>query len=267
MSDLTRPDPWTTLRRFTRARIALGRSGAGLPTAPMLDFALAHAQARDAVHAALDTDALHDGLRAMGLASVEVQSAATDRDEYLRRPDLGRRLGPDDVERLRALDAHDCDLLLVIGDGLSATAVERNALPLIDALRPLLRELRLGPVVLARQARVALGDAIGETLHAPLVAMLIGERPGLSATDSLGIYLTWQPRIGRTDAERNCISNIRPGGLDPADAARRIALLIDGARRLGATGVALQDESDAVTERPRRLKSGDVPPLPDGGAP
>jgi len=267
VSDLVKPNPWMALRRFTRARITLGRSGSGLPTAPMLEFGLAHAQARDAVHAALDTEPLHAGLRRMGLASLEVHSAAADRAEYLRRPDLGRQLDASGIARLQQVDAHRSDLLLVIGDGLSATAVARHAIPLIAELQPLLRGLRLGPVVVARQARVALGDAIGEPLHAPLLVMLIGERPGLSSTDSLGAYLTWQPRVGRHDAERNCISNIRPGGLGYAEAARRIAFLVDGARRLGATGVALKDESDGEGDTPRRLKSADTPAPPERGTP
>lgn len=270
MSDLVRSNPWHQLRQFTRARIALGRSGAGLPTAPLLEFGLAHARARDAVHAELDRETLHGGLRALGLPSLDVRSAATDRTEYLKRPDLGRQLDDAGRDTLLRPEPHDGTLAIVVADGLSATATNRHALPLIEVLLPMLDRAQLTPVVLATQARVALGDAIGTALGARLLIMLIGERPGLSATDSLGAYLTWQPRIGRSDAERNCVSNIRPEGLGYADAARRIAFLVDGAHRLGTTGVALKDESDSEGERPRRMKGADapVPPVPpDRGTP
>jgi ethanolamine ammonia-lyase small subunit len=240
-------DPWSGLRRYTAARLALGRTGASLPTREVLGFGLAHALARDAVHLPLDLAALAGDLTERGLSTVSVASQATDRAAYLLRPDLGRRLSPEDAARLAERQDEPFDLLLVIADGLSSMAIERHALPLVDAIcasRP--EGWRLGPVVLARQARVALGDEIGAALHAPMVAVLVGERPGLSAPDSLGIYLTLGPRPGCTDAERNCISNVRPAGFACAAAARKLWWLCQAGRQLGQTGVALKDNSDAV---------------------
>lgn len=231
--------PWRALKAATPARIALGRAGPALPTAAVLDFALDHARARDAVHAAVDFEALAGRIP---LPSVIVASAAPDRTTYLRRPDLGRRLAPG-----QALPLSPCDLLLVVGDGLSAAAVEAHAAPLIAALPP---DLGGGPVVLARQARVALGDEIGERMGARMVAVLIGERPGLSSPDSLGVYLTWGPRVGRTDAERNCISNIRPGGLSYQAAAARLAWLAREGLKRRLTGVDLKDQSDLAVLPP-----------------
>ncbi len=253
------PDPWQALRRHTAARIALGRAGASLPTAEWLRFALAHAQARDAVHAALDEAALAAQLAAHDFASVCVESAASDRATYLLRPDLGRRLSARSAALLPALAGAGCDLAVVVGDGLSASAAQTQALPLLLELRPGLAQQGLvtAPVVLARQARVALGDEVGALLGAHAVLVLIGERPGLSSPDSLGAYLTWAPQPGRSDAQRNCVSNIRPAGLSYAEAARKLAWLLGAARRLGATGVALKDESDAP-----RLSVGDAGQLP-----
>jgi ethanolamine ammonia-lyase small subunit len=246
-------DPWADLRRFTAARIALGRAGNSLPTAEVLRFGLAHAQARDAVHAALDAPALVARIAALGLDTLCVASAAPDRATYLMRPDLGRRLAAADAQRLSAEAAASaapgCDLLLVVGDGLSSLAVERHALPLLElilASQP--PGWRLGPVVVATQCRVALADEVGARLGAPIVAILIGERPGLSSPDSLGIYLTHAPRLGRSDAERNCISNIRPEGLPYPEAARRLWWLCEAARRLGHSGVGLKDGSGAGGE-------------------
>jgi ethanolamine ammonia-lyase small subunit len=239
-------DLWQALRRYTPARIALGRAGASLPTAGLLEFGVAHARARDAVHASLDVPAIVDELAAAGFASLMVHSAARDRAHYLRRPDDGRRL--DEPSRAR-LGAFACtstvtpELALVIADGLSAMAAMRHAVPLLEELAPLLQGRVIAPIVVASQARVALGDEIGTLLGAEQVVMLIGERPGLSSPDSLGLYLTHAPRCGRTDAERNCLSNVRPQGLGLAEAARRLVLLLDGARRLGRSGVDLKDES------------------------
>ncbi|WP_328722650.1 ethanolamine ammonia-lyase subunit EutC [Streptomyces sp. NBC_00247] len=241
------PDPWEPLRLHTPARVGLGRTGHGLPVRHLLEFQAAHAQARDAVHQAVDFAALRPGLTGHPVA--EVRSAAPDRAAYLRRPDLGRRLHREDGPRLAGLPGGGT--LVVIADGLSATAVRRHALPLLDELVPLLTggsgERGGGresvPVVLASQARVALGDEIGERVGARLVLVLIGERPGLSAADSLGVYLTYAPRTGRRDAERNCVSNIHPpAGLGYRAAAHTIASLAEGAQRLGLSGVALVGE-------------------------
>ncbi|MEO6407771.1 MAG: ethanolamine ammonia-lyase subunit EutC [Burkholderiaceae bacterium] len=247
MASAVPPDPWTALRSHTAARIALGRSGASLPTVELLRFDLAHAMARDAVHTPFEIKPLREALAAHGFESLTVESAVADRAEYLHRPDLGRRLSERSAALLASLAPAPCDVLCVVGDGLSALAVHRHAAALLIELRPLLesQELSLGPVVLARQARVALGDPVGAALRARCVVMLIGERPGLSSPDSLGAYLTWAPRVGRSDAERNCVSNIRPEGLALPEAAHKLAWLLGAARRLGATGVALKDQSDA----------------------
>lgn len=252
-------DPWAALRAHTPARIALGRAGASLPTGEVLRFGQAHALARDAVHLALDVPALEEALRSEGFATCRVASAAPDRATYLLRPDLGRRLDESSAVRLQELQAGDalqgCDLLLVAADGLSSLAVQRHVLPLAREVRARAPAgWRIGPVVIATQARVALGDDIGALLRPRLVAMLIGERPGLSSPDSLGIYLTWAPQRGRSDAQRNCISNVRPEGLAYDKAAAKLWWLCTEARRLQATGVALKDMSDAPA-----LAAGDAP--------
>jgi len=241
-----KPDPWSALRRHTGARIALGRSGDSLPTSALLEFGLAHALARDAVHLPLDGAALAAALDAAGLAHLAVHSQATDRATYLRRPDLGRQLAPESLgalEKAAQGPAAAPDLVFVIADGLSSLAVARHALPLLQTSLELLPGWSIAPVVIAEQARVALGDAIGAALGAATVVVLIGERPGLSSPDSLGIYLTHRPRPGLTDADRNCISNVRPEGLPYDLAARKLAYLLDGARRLGRSGLALKDDS------------------------
>jgi ethanolamine ammonia-lyase small subunit len=244
---MTAPTPWSDLRRFTAARVALGRAGNGLPTAAQLDFQEAHARARDAVHAGLDEAALRAALAPLGLPVLAVESAARDRREYLLRPDLGRRLAPG-----AALPAAPGAFLFVIADGLCAPGVAAAAPRFLAAAVPLLRRAGLGlaPLVLARQGRVALGDAIGAAMGAAMVAVLIGERPGLTATESMGCYLTLDPRPGRTDAERNCISNIRAGGMDAGEAAGKLLWLAGAALRLGATGVALKDAQPALPVLP-----------------
>jgi ethanolamine ammonia-lyase small subunit len=246
------PDPWQRLRELTPARIALGRAGSSLPTEEVLRFGLAHARARDAVHTPLDTARLQADLNAAGFASVPVHSRAADRAAYLRRPDWGRRL--DDTSRmlLEQLNAAPAALALVIADGLSAVAAQSHAVPLLAALARYVPQLHACPVVVAVQGRVALGDEIGELLDAGQVAVLIGERPGLSSPDSLGIYLTHAPRLGRTDAERNCVSNVRPQGLACAVAARKLAGLIAGAHRLGRSGVDLK-EDESLLEGPNMV--------------
>ena len=250
------PDLWQRLKQLTPARIALGRAGASLPTQEILRFGLAHAQARDAVHEPLDVPRLQAELSAAGFSSLAVRSRAADRAAYLRRPDWGRRLDAADAESL-ARSRTPRSLAFVLADGLSAVAVQRHSVPLLLALEPYLAEVRALPVVVATQGRVALGDEIGGLLGVELVAVLIGERPGLSSPDSLGIYLTHAPKVGRTDAERNCISNVRPQGLSYDSAARKLAGLVAGARRLGRTGVDLKDESDAA------LSAQAVRTLPD----
>ncbi|HJV93805.1 MAG TPA: ethanolamine ammonia-lyase subunit EutC, partial [Azonexus sp.] len=217
------PDPWSALRQHTPARIALGRSGDSLPTQALLEFGLAHALARDAVHLPLDAAALAAALDAAGLPHLAVHSQAVDRSAYLRRPDLGRQLTADSqavLEKAALAPTAAPDLAFVIADGLSSLAVSRHALPLLHACLELLPGWSMAPVIIAEQARVALGDAIGAALGAGTVVVLIGERPGLSSPDSLGIYLTHRPRPGLSDADRNCISNVRPEGL-PYEAAAR----------------------------------------------
>jgi ethanolamine ammonia-lyase small subunit len=234
-------DPWAALRRFTAARIALGRVGDGLPTERVLEFELAHARARDAVHAPLDVEQLAAELRSF--AAVVVASEAKSRTEYLQRPDRGRRL--DAASRAR-LKRGRFDAALVVADGLSARAVHHNAPPLVAQLHKLLPELDWAPLTTVVNGRVAIGDDIARALGASLVVVLIGERPGLSAADSLGAYLTFDPKPGVTrDAGRNCVSNIRPGGLSIDAAARRIAALVTMARRIGLSGVGLK-EDDAL---------------------
>ncbi|MCS4508977.1 ethanolamine ammonia-lyase subunit EutC [Xylophilus ampelinus] len=240
------PDAWTDWRTATPARIALGRAGVATPTAETLRFGWAHALARDAIHTSLDAEALVADLQADGWQVLQTRSQAPDRTTYLRRPELGRRLEEDAAEALRAAASPDAPALcIVVGDGLSSLAVQRHAQPLLQALRTALpADVPLGPVVVATQARVALADPVGECLGAAMTAMLIGERPGLSSPDSLGIYLTYGPRTGRRDAERNCISNVRPQGLGYAEAARKLAWLVGRALHRRLTGVALKDESD-----------------------
>jgi ethanolamine ammonia-lyase small subunit len=244
-----------SLRRFTPARIALGRAGAAQTTAATLQFALDHAAARDAVSAPLDFEGLAQALIAAGWNVVRLSSAARTRAEYLRRPDLGRRLSPESRAAL-ASQAEACDVALIVADGLSSAAVAANAATTLDTLRARLTErgLRLGPLALAAQGRVAIGDEIGEILGARLSVVLIGERPGLSAADSLGAYITWNPRVGVMDSGRNCVSNIRAAGLALAEAARQIDDIVARAFLRQATGVAL----GAAT--PPRLAEPQPPP-------
>ena len=220
--------PWRDLLRFTPARVGLGRAGNAVPTAAHLDFQEAHAAARDAVWSALDVAALRAELGPVPV----LHSEAEDRRSYLLRPDLGRRLRAAD----RAGLPRTGGIVIVVADGLCASGVQSQAVAMVRALNA------AWPVVIVRQARVAIGDDVGAAMGAEAVVVLIGERPGLSAQDSLGIYLTWQPRLGRSDAERNCISNVRPDGISVADAAAKVHWLLHGARALGATGVALKDD-------------------------
>ncbi len=251
-------NPWHELRRFTDARIALGRAGASLPTAPLLAFDLAHAQARDAVHAPLDTEALKRELDGRALDSIEVRSAALSREQYLRRPDLGRELDASSAAQLArhaAAAEKKPDLVFVIADGLSSQAAALHAIPLIDRTIARLNGWHVGSIVIATQARVAIGDAIGQLMNAAMVAVLIGERPGLSSPASLGVYLTYAPAVGRTDAQRNCISNVRPEGLVYEAAAFKLVHLLDAARSRKLTGIDLKDES---------VWEGALPPAANG---
>ena len=242
------------LRTFTPARVALGRSGASLPTKALLDFTLDHARARDAVHADFDAARLIADLGPLGLAVTEVRSQALDRSDYLRRPDLGRRLEPGSAQLLARSASAPCQLAVVVADGLSAAAVHSHAADVVRRLLPSLAEdeaVAIDHVVVASGARVALGDEIGAILGARMVVMLIGERPGLSAPDSLGAYLTFAPQPGRTDAERNCVSNIHHAGLSHDEAAFKIAWLIREGLAREVTGVALKDER--AERAPRRI--------------
>ena len=236
-------DPWAKLRAATPARIGLGRSGAGLPTARELEFRLAHARARDAVHAPMDAEGLAEALAPR--PTVIVNSAAPDRSVYLRRPDLGRVLAEGEAAKLAGFDAPD--VLFIIADGLSSAAVHDQAAAVLGAAESRLTGLALGPVVIARQARVALGDAIGAALKARLTVMLVGERPGLSVANSLGAYLTYRPRPGRRDSERNCLSNIHGrGGQSHDQAGALIGWLAREALRLGLSGTGLKDGGAAL---------------------
>ncbi|MFC7516509.1 ethanolamine ammonia-lyase subunit EutC [Herbaspirillum sp. GCM10030257] len=242
-ASLVRKDPWQELQSHTSARIALGRVGTSLPTAEVLRFGLAHAQARDAVHHPLDVDALQNGLGAAGFSSIRVNSKADNRHTYLLRPDLGRRLDDASAGRLEQATQH-VELAVVIADGLSSIAIMRHAVPLLTQLRDAyVTDWHHTPVIIASQGRVAIGDEIGAALKARLVVVLIGERPGLTAPDSLGIYLTYEPRIGRMDSERNCISNIRPEGLRYEVAVHKLASLMKQSLHLRLSGIGLKDES------------------------
>jgi len=288
------PDPWQMLRRFTAARIALGRTGVSQPTSAQLDFQLAHARARDAVHLALDVDLLRRDIEAAWPEAgpcIVLHSAAADRNVYLQRPDLGRRLDEasrtvlagqagsgavpdrtakgDAVEPLRdgaaaggaegvdaagvpdASGARPYDVAFVVADGLSALAVAQNAAPFLGVLRARIAAegWTVAPPVIVQQGRVAVGDEVGALLGAQVVVVLIGERPGLSSPDSMGLYVTWAPRVGLTDERRNCISNVRPAGQSDEEAAGRLYYLLAEARRRRLTGVELKDEtSEAVTD-------------------
>ena len=233
------------LRRLTPARVGLGRTGAGMPTDALLAFTLDHARARDAVHAPFDAEGLLVGLGGLGLNAIRVASRASGRKDYLARPDLGRKLDAASRQRLVAPGGKASPVTIIIGDGLSPTAVNGHAVPLLSKLMPLLAAdaVAIGHAVVATGARVALGDEIGDVLGARMTVMLIGERPGLSAADSLGVYLTFAPSVGTTDEKRNCVSNIHGAGLSYEDAAAKIGWLIREGLARQSTGVGLKDES------------------------
>ena len=253
------PNAWRSLRSLTAARIALGRSGVSLPTSAQLAFQLAHARARDAVHLPLDTAQLQQQWREALPGQPEpmvLASAAVDRTTYLQRPDLGRRLDEASRERLQALRGAAAasqpafDLAVVVVDGLSALAIAQNAVPFLRALveRLSAEDWSLAPTTVVTQGRVAVGDEVGELLGARAVLVLVGERPGLSAPDSMGLYLSWAPRVGLSDAQRNCISNVRPEGLSVTEATYKLHYLLRESRRRQLTGIDLKDETGAVLE-------------------
>jgi ethanolamine ammonia-lyase small subunit len=251
-TELGRPDPWNALTRFTPARIGLGRAGGSIPTKPLLAFQLAHARARDAVQRDLGVDAVEKALTQRGFEVLQLHSAAPDRSTFIQRPDLGRILSRE-AKALLESKAHTGDAFdaaFVVADGLSALAIERHAPALLERIAPKLADAdwRVAPVCLVRQGRVAVGDEIGALLPAAMTVMLIGERPGLSSPDSLGVYLTWDPVPGRSNAERNCISNVRPEGLSYAAAAHKLFYLMTEGRRRKVSGVALKEDAPALAE-------------------
>ncbi|SFI30613.1 ethanolamine ammonia-lyase subunit EutC [Nitrosomonas sp. Nm34] len=259
---ILRRDPWQQLKRFTRARIALGRAGSSLPTKELLDFTLSHAMARDAVHLALNVAALARELEGQEFSIQLVHSKAPDRMSYLLRPDYGRQLNKQSRRQLQAIKpvipSGAVNLVIVVGDGLSSLAIERHAKPLlIEIKKNIPEQWKLDPVVIASQARVALADEIGELLAADIVAILIGERPGLRSPDSLSIYMTYAPKVGCSDADRNCISNICSEGLSYDTAANKLLWLAKEAIRRKLSGVALKDEGSmqeiAIIDQHRKL--------------
>jgi ethanolamine ammonia-lyase small subunit len=259
-NEIGRPAIAGRLRAFTPARVGLGRTGVSQLTRDVLAFQLAHARARDAVHARMDAAALQAAIagvvtRTHAVPVLRLRSACPDRATYLQRPDLGRRLDENSRETLARIESSGFDLAVAIADGLSALAVERHAPSLLSEMLAGLTEWKLAPVCIVEQGRVAIGDEIGDALKAELSVVLIGERPGLSSPDSLGAYITWQPRPGRTDAERNCISNIRAEGLGYREAADQLVDCLQAARRFMVTGTALAQarslpENDAPGGQP-----------------
>lgn len=253
-----RPDPWNRFRAATQARINLGRSGDALPTPALLQFQADHARARDAVHGAVDFTGLAEAIAPQ--ASIKVHSQAADRSVYLRRPDLGRRLSADSAA---ILPKGAWDILFVVADGLSAQAIANHAAPTLKACMERLPGWCIAPVVLAEQSRIALGDEAGQIMGAEMVAVLVGERPGLSVADSLGIYLTYAPHLGCKDSARNCISNIHGNGLSPDQAAAKLAWLAGQAKARRLTGVDLKEDAEGATlptETPHSLSTSSTDP-------
>lgn len=257
--DILTENPWSVLRRFTDARIGLGRVGVSLPTRELLNFQIAHAQARDAVHLPLDTGKLTDDLAVFGELGqpVILHSKAADRSSYLRYPPQGEVLDDASVQLLQAQAGDPPDIALVIADGLSSFAVQNNTVAFLQELLPAIGTATLSPPIIVEQARVAIGDHVGHLLGARAALVMVGERPGLSSPDSLGLYFTWAPETGLTNARRNCISNVRQAGLDYGRAARRAAYLYHEAAKIGTSGVALKDRSadDAVLSATTRSSS------------
>lgn len=245
-------DLWENLKKFTDARIAIGRAGCSIPTQELLKFQLAHAEAQDAVHQPLDVDLMVSDFKEQNLDSLSVHSQVQDKQEYLKRPDLGRLLSEESYRGLQAFKADNpqsYDVCIVVGDGLSARAIEENAAPFIQHLMHHIQaeNWHVAPIVIATGSRVALGDQVAECLQAPMLVMLIGERPGLSSPDSMGIYYTWKATTGTFDAKRNCISNVRPAGLSIPIATQRLMSLMRSSKKLGYSGVDLKDEHEVVS--------------------
>ena len=235
-------DAWQLLKNFTHARIALGRAGDAQPTNEILQFRMAHALAKDAVLSEIAILNLSNSIQNMGLQSITVKSTITDSNEYLKNPNKGRILDTKSIETLQKSSQTKCDVCIILADGLSANAVNNNAIPLLDKLIPKLENLSLAPIIIAKFGRVALSDHIGEILHSCITVLLIGERPGLSSSNSLGAYITYNPKIGNTDEKRNCISNIQPEGLPYEFAAVKIAYLLNEMLIKQISGVELKDD-------------------------
>jgi len=244
VSNLIQTNSWDFLKQYTDARIALGRTGHSLPTNELLKFQLAHAQAKDAVLSDFRYQTLDSRLQELGMRTIVLKSQIKTRQEYLKRPDLGRRLDEDSKNKLSKVQSLKFNVSIAIVDGLSAQAIETNAIPFLELFIPLLHEaqIKIAPISIVEQGRVAIGDEIGELLQAQIVVVLIGERPGLSSPDSMGIYMTYHPKVGLTDESRNCISNIRPKGLSYKEAALKLLYLTTRSRELKYSGVNLKDD-------------------------
>lgn len=238
-------DIWSSLRQHTNARIALGRTGTSLPTKELLHFGLSHALAKDAIYKEMEIERIQQELREQHFSSILVHSKAKDKKEYLMNPNLGKQLSDESKELLLQQNTAKGNIAFIFADGLSATAINLNAVPLLFEITNAFigTDFKLSPIIIAKHARVALSDEIGESLESKASVMLIGERPGLSSPDSLGVYLTWSPKKGRKDSERNCISNIRPQGLSYEQAAFKIIWLLQEAQKLNRSGISLKDES------------------------
>jgi len=245
--EVIKTDPLSPLRAFTAARIAIGRVGTSIPLKQLLEFKLAHAHARDAVYSVLDTEGLFNSLKVFNLPVLHLHSKAVGRHKYLKRPDYGRQLNEGSAAHINEYST-GYDVAIIIADGLSATAVNENAFGLLEILIPMLlsAKLKLAPLCLVEQGRVAIGDDIGKGLNVKLSILLIGERPGLSSADSIGAYLTYNPQPGLTDESRNCISNIRPQGLTNKPAADKIYYLINEAFKRKLSGVKLKDNAGLI---------------------
>ena len=245
MNHFIKKDVWQPLKQHTDARIALGRTGNSIPTKELLHFGMSHALAKDAIYKELDICNIQNNLKEQHFSSILVQSKAKDKKEFLINPNLGRQLNKESIELLLQSNVEKGNIAIIFADGLSSAAINLNATPLLFEIVNALKgsEFNLSPIIIAKHARVALSDEIGETLKSDASIMLIGERPGLSSPDSLGVYLTWNPKKGRNDSERNCISNVRPQGLSYQQAAFKTIWLLKEAKKLNMSGVHLKDES------------------------